>query len=146
MLYRLAARLPARFHGIHVKSTTAQLFRLSEAYAVQYSEALQACLEGKRRVGAHELNEPLMMWNAIWKVLGRRLMVSVDKELRRKIMKRNMEMLEHPVDTNLWAIVECWMQAREQESEIRDELFGPVSFREHDLEGWKTLDPRQDLD
>ena len=141
--YRVASRLPASFHGIDRHDTTANLLQANQEWAKEYSQALQACLEGKRAVHASELNHPLMMWNAVWKVLNKRLFKTMPWGFRRELMRRNMILLEEPNETQLWALVDIWMQAREQADKTQERLERPLMFREHIPDNWKSETPDQ---
>jgi len=145
-LYRLAYRLPARFHGISRRLTTVQLLRRAGDERESYSRALQACLEGERAVHASELNEPLMIWNACWRLLGKRLHDRIEWDYRHMVLRENMELLENPDERQLWKLVDSWMSVREREDEVREMLVGPVQVREHVPYDWQKLDnfPEQD--
>jgi hypothetical protein len=138
MFYRISSRLPARFHGIEKRTPTEKLLRLSEEWEKEYSQALQACLEGRRPVHASELNHPLMMWNASWQILHRRLFGAMPWGFRKQLLIHNMSLLENPTEKQLWALVDLWMQAREETDHIRQQLEKPVLGREHSPREWKS--------
>ena len=141
IFYRFAARLPARFHGVDRQETTMQLLKANQYWAKEYSAALQACLEGERPVHATELNHPLMMWNAVWRVLNRRLFRAMPWKFRKGLMKQNMILLEQPNEQQLWALVDLWMQAREKADQIQERMESPIMFKEHIPQDWQTSDP-----
>lgn len=144
MFYRIASRLPARFHGIEKRTPTEKLLRSSAEWEQEYSQALQACLEGERPVHASELNHPLMMWNASWQILHRRLFRAMPWSFRKQLMQQNMVLLEHPTEQQLWSLVDLWMQAREKTDHIREQSENPVLFREHFPRTWKSIDRDSD--
>jgi len=139
--YRFAARLPASFHGVDRHETTMQLLQQNQRWAEEYSAALQACLEGERPVHAAELNHPLMMWNAVWKVLNKRLLKAMPWQFRKELMRQNMILLEQPGERQLWGLVDRWMQTREQADKIQERLETPLMFKEHISSDWTSGEP-----
>lgn len=145
-MYRLAYRLPARMHGVSRRQTTAQLLHQAGSEAVRYSNALQLCLEGERAVHASELNEPLMLWNACWRILRKRIPDALEWEYRHMVLKENMMLLESPNEKQLWRLVDCWMSVRERETESRRSVEQPLLLREHMPGDWKELGNFPDRD
>jgi len=122
------------------------LLNSSQEWAKEYSQALQACLEGERAVHASELNHPLMMWNASWRVLHKRLFKAMPWKFRKGLMKQNMILLEQPDEQQLWALVDIWMQAREKADQIQERMESPVMFKEHIPQRWQPSEPEHPND